>query len=183
MKRQRLFKVLTFIAMLVILIAGCDKDDDTINDDQLEGANEGHQVDKYVHGEYKGHTWRFDDIPYDIACTNDGKKVWVITNYAKYGPYWKEGGELKQGNENGNFSTIHTFGDTPQSVVLSADGSLGYVVTDGNNIDKYENGNYVGHIDSFDGQHIGVACTADGTKVWVVTDDQKLHTLGYHSGL
>ncbi|MHC1707312.1 MAG: hypothetical protein AB9842_07290 [Bacteroidales bacterium] len=166
-------KISLLTAFFVLISAACkkDKDDNTVT---LGGSAKNH-IDKYVNGVFVGKTWSFEDLPWGIATTANGKKIWIITQY-KLSTH--HGGELKQGNENGNFSTIDSFEDDPNAVALSADGSLGYVVTDAGNLCKYVNGTYVGHIHKFDNKPVGVSCSADGKKVWVVTK----YSSGIHTG-
>lgn len=145
------------------------------------GTQSGDSLCKYVNGQYAGHIWDFDEPVTGVACTADGKKVWVVTGNTGHQDTYM----LKQGDDNGNFVTIDTFDDIPAGVALSADGSLGYVVTKGKNVDKYQNGLYVGHIWQFDDAPSGVACTADGQTVWVVTNnnDSAVHRTRYlHQG-
>ncbi len=161
MKKNYFLLILSFSFLLIFLLPGCKKDSDQ---EEPITAEDGHHVCKYVNGDYVGHIHHFEDTPFDVSCTADGKKIWVVT----------DGKELKQGDENGNFSTIDTFGDSPLSVTISSDGSLGYVCTDKGGLCKYVNGEYVGHIHTFDDEPLGVSCTADGKKVWVVTDGREL---------
>jgi DNA-binding beta-propeller fold protein YncE len=138
--------------------------------------NKGRKLMKLVNGDkdslqikdpFDGHQ------PLAIACTADGEKIWATVRN-KNGP-----GKLKltEGKfKDSKFSVIKDFNERADfsRAALSGDGSIGYITVYPQEIYKYEN-KYFSKFSKKIYHPIGIACSFDGNKVWIINQNAELY--------
>lgn len=184
--KKLLISLLVFVGISLSLIGGLHLTD-TSGDSFRELAAVGQNAKWYIHrsGDIEknnegGFTPNLNVnsacSAYLISCTADGKTVWVVYSYM-----WGLGASsnLAISNDGGKrFVTVRE-SDRVEGIALSKDGSVGYVVLSGGNLNRFKKsvGRWENNIWSFKREasmgnevwHLkSIACTADGKDVWMI---------------